>query len=200
VLDPATATLHHGAAPTLPDSYAKAIDGMSIGPGAGSCGAAAYLGSPVVAVDISTDPRWDQFRALALPYGLRSCWSSPIRGRTGTTGTFAVYHDRAHQPTQRERRLVERFTHLASVATDHAGLFGALAESEERFRHAFEDSAVGMALTDLNGRFIKVNGALREMLRRPEAELLVTTIDQVLTPAAGGTGPAELLREVATAT
>jgi PAS domain S-box-containing protein len=199
LLDPVTATLHHGAAPTLPDSYAEAIDGMSIGPDAGSCGAAAYLGSPVVAEDITTDPRWDRFRALALPYGLRSCWSSPIRGRTGTTGTFAVYHDRAHQPKQRERGLVERFTHLASVAIDHAGLFGALAESEERFRHAFEDSAVGMALTDLNGRFLKVNRALREMLRQPEAELLVTTIDQVLAPTAGGGDPAGLLREVATA-
>ena len=199
LLDPVTATLHHGAAPTLPDSYAEAIDGMSIGPDAGSCGAAAYLGSPVVAEDIATDPRWDRFRALALPYGLRSCWSSPIRGRTGTTGTFAVYHDRAHQPKQRERGLVERFTHLASVAIDHAGLFGALAESEERFRHAFEDSAVGMALTDLNGRFLKVNRALREMLRQPEAELLVITVDQVLAPTAGGGDPAGLLREVATA-
>lgn len=199
LLDPVTATLHHGAAPTLPDSYAEAIDGMSIGPDAGSCGTAAYLGSPVVAEDIATDPRWDRFRALALPYGLRSCWSSPIRGRTGTTGTFAVYHDRAHQPEQRERGLVERFTHLASVAIDHAGLFGALAESEERFRHAFEDSAVGMALTDLNGRFLKVNRALREMLRQPEAELLVTTVDQVLAPTAGGGDPAGLLQEVATA-
>ncbi|HUZ35366.1 MAG TPA: ATP-binding protein, partial [Streptosporangiaceae bacterium] len=71
--------------------------------------------------------------------------------------------------------------------------------SEERFRHAFEDSAVGMALTDLNGRFLKVNRALREMLRQPEAELLVTTIDQVLAPTASGGDPAELLREVATA-
>ncbi|MGE5293049.1 MAG: ATP-binding protein [Micromonosporaceae bacterium] len=199
LLDPMTATLRHGAAPTLPDSYAEAIDGMSIGPDAGSCGAAAYLGCPVVAEDITADPRWDRFRALALPYGLRSCWSSPICGRTGTTGTFAVYHEHVHQPTQRERGLVEHFTHLASVAIDHASLFGALAESEERFRHAFEDSAVGMALTDLNGRFLKVNRALREMLRQPEAELLVTTIDQVLAPTESGCDPAELLREVARA-
>ncbi len=199
LLDPVTATLHHGAAPTLPDSYAEAIDGMSIGPDAGSCGTAAYLGSPVVAEDITVDPRWDRFRALALPHGLRSCWSSPIHGRTGTTGTFAVYHDRIHEPTRRERDLVEHFTHLASIAIDHTSLFGALAESEERFRHAFEDSAVGIALTDLKGRFLKVNRALREMLRVPEADLLVTTIDRVLAPAACGGDPAELLRAVTTA-
>lgn len=199
LLDPVTATLRHGAAPTLPDSYAAAIDGMSIGPDAGSCGAAAYLGSPVVAEDIAADPRWDGFRALALPHGLRSCWSSPIHGRTGTTGTFAVYHDHTHQPTARERGLVEHFSHLASIAIDHASLFGALAESEERLRHAFEDSAVGIALTDLTGRFLKVNKALREMLWLSEADLLVTTIGQVLAPAGGGGDPVALLAAVTAA-
>lgn len=130
LLDPVTATLHHGAAPTLPVSYARAIDGMSIGPEAGSCGAAAYLGSAVVAEDIAADPRWERFRGTAMPHGLRSCWSSPIRGRTGTTGTFAVYHDCAHQPDRRERALVGHFTHLASIAIDHEALFGARREAE----------------------------------------------------------------------
>src|ERR1700761_4805029 len=109
-----------------------AIDGLTIGPDAGSCGTAAYLGSPVVAEDIALDPRWADFRGLALRHGLRSCWSTPIRGQAGTTGTFAVYHDRAHQPSPRERALVGQFSHLASIALDHASLFGALAESEER--------------------------------------------------------------------
>ncbi len=197
LLDPVTATLHHGAAPTLPASYAGAIDGMSIGPQAGSCGSAAYLGIPVVSDDITTDPRWQGYRDIAMPHGLRSCWSTPIRGRTRTTGTFAVYHDRVHQPSPRERRLVERFTHLASVAIDHAALFGALAESEERFRHAFEDSAAGMALTDLKGRFVKVNRALCDMLRRSETELLTMAMSQVLTSAPSGCDPAQLLAEVA---
>lgn len=198
LLDPVTATLRHGAAPTLPASYARQIDGMRIGPDAGSCGASAYLGHPVVAADIASDPRWDRFRAVAMPYGLRSCWSSPIRGRTGTTGTFAVYHDRAHRPSPREQALVERFTQLASVAIDHAGLFGALAESEERFRHAFEDSAIGMALTDLNGRFIKVNAALGEMLRRSETELLSGMVGEALRPVTAGANPEAMLEDVAT--
>jgi len=197
LLDPVTATLHHGAAPTLPASYAGAIDGMRIGPHEGSCGSAAYLGIPVIADDITTDPRWQGFRDIAMPYGLRSCWSTPIRGRTQTTGTFAVYHDCVHQPSPRERRLVERFTHLSSVAIDHAALFGALAESEERFRHAFEDSAAGMALTDLKGRFVKVNRALCDMLHRSETELLTMTMGQVLTSAPPGCDPAQLLAEVA---
>jgi PAS domain S-box-containing protein len=82
-------------------------------------------------------------------------------------------------------------------AIDHATWFGALAESEERFRRAFEDSAAGMALTDLKGRFIKVNRALCDMLRRSESELLTMTMSQVLTSGPPGCDPAQLLADVA---
>lgn len=193
LLDAATATLRHGAAPSLPAAYSARIDGLPVGPQQGSCGAAAYLGTPVIAADILLDARWRQFRDVAAPHGMRSCWSSPIQGRTGIVGTFAVYHDHPHRPPLRERRLVDRFTHLASVAIDHAGLFGALAESEERFRRAFEDNAVGMVLAGLDGRMVRVNRALRDLLGQPEAQLLGCPLDAVATPAAGTGGQLERL-------
>ena len=193
LLDPATATLHHCAAPSLPAAYSAEIDGLRVGPQAGSCGAAAYLCTPVVATDIRSDARWRQYRDVATPHGMRSCWSSPIQGRTGTVGTFAVYHDHPHCPPPRERRLVDRFTHLASVAIDHAGLFGALAESEDRFRRAFEDNAVGMVLADVDGRIVRVNRALRDMLGRAEFQLLGCALDSVVTPTAATEGQLEQL-------
>jgi PAS domain S-box-containing protein len=193
LLDPATATLRHGAAPSLDADYSAHIDGLRIGPEAGSCGAAAYLGRPVVATDIRSDLRWQRFRDIATPHGMRSCWSSPIRDRTGTVGTFAVYHDHPHDPPLRERRLVGRFTHLASVAIDHAGLFGALAESEDRFRRAFEDNAVGMVLVGVDGRMVRVNRALRDMLGRNEVQLLGCTLDEVVIPTPGSAGQLDLL-------
>ena len=187
LLDPATATLRHGAAPSLPAAYSAQIDGLPVGPEQGSCGAAAYLKTPVVAADIWVDERWRRFRDVAAPHGMRSCWSSPIQGRNGIVGTFAVYHDQPHRPPLRERRLVDRFTHLASVAIDHAGLFGALAESEDRFRRAFEDNAVGMVLAGTDGRMTRVNRALRDLLGQTEEQLLGCPLDAVVTPA-GGTG------------
>jgi len=193
LLDPATATLHHGAAPSLPIAYSARIDGLPVGPQEGSCGAAAYLGTPVVAADIRVDARWQRFRDVATPHGMRSCWSSPIQGRTGIVGTFAVYHDHPHRPPLRERRLVDRFTHLASVAIDHAGLFGALAESEDRFRRAFEDNAVGMVLAGVDGRMVRVNRALRDMLGRTESQLLGCPLDEVVRPTAGTAGQLERL-------
>jgi PAS domain S-box-containing protein len=193
LLDAATATLRHGAAPSLPAAYSARIDGLPVGPQQGSCGAAAYLGTPVIATDILLDGRWRQFRDVAAPHGMRSCWSSPIQGRTGIVGTFAVYHDHPHRPPLRERRLVDRFTHLASVAIDHAGLFGALAESEDRFRRAFEDNAVGMVLAGVDGRMVRVNRALRDLLGRPETQLLGCPFDALVTPTAGAGGQLERL-------
>ncbi len=182
LLDQGTATLHHGAAPSLPAEYSAGIDGLAIGDGAGSCGTAAYTGCPVIAADIRSDPRWQDYRALADRFGLRACWSTPISGRDGICGTFAVYHLVPHRPTPREEHLVERLTHLASVAIDHDGLLGALAESEERFRRAFEDNAVGMALATLDGAITRVNKAMQTLLGRSEANLVGTGLDELFTP------------------
>ncbi|GLY43440.1 hypothetical protein Amsp01_094630 [Amycolatopsis sp. NBRC 101858] len=183
LLDPESATLHHGAAPSLPAAYSEGIDGLPIGRDAGSCGAAAYLGVPVVAEDVTTDPRWVRFRDLAGAHRLRSCWSTPIRGRDGVVGTFAVYHERTHQPAPRERDLVDRLTHLASVAIDHDTLFGALADSEERFRRAFDDNVIGMAITEPDGAVTRTNEALRDLLGRTEPELIGARLDELLAPS-----------------
>ena len=103
--------LTHGAAPSLPPSYCDAIDGAEIGPSAGSCGTAAYLGRPVYVTDIATDPLWATYKDLALPHGLRSCWSTPIRDADGgVMGTFAIYHRSLSGPTRDELNAIEVIT------------------------------------------------------------------------------------------
>src|SRR3982751_2623115 len=100
--------LKHGAAPSLPQAYREVIDGSEIGPSAGSCGTAAYLGQPVYVSDIATDPLWAAYRELALPHGLRSCWSTPIRHAGGDVmGTFAIYHHSVGGPTEDEIRSID---------------------------------------------------------------------------------------------
>ena len=66
--------VHTGAAPSLPELYCAAIDGSEIGPCAGSCGTAAYLGAAVFVNDIASDPLWADYKELALACGLRACW------------------------------------------------------------------------------------------------------------------------------
>ena len=63
--------LHLVAAPSMPDELRAKFDGLTPGKGAGSCGAAVYLGEPVIVCDALTDPRWAKLRATGK--GLRNC-------------------------------------------------------------------------------------------------------------------------------
>lgn len=58
----------------------------------------------------------------------------------------------------------------------------ALHEAETRFRTAFESAPIGMALCDLDGRFLEVNEALCRLLGRPEHQLLALTWQEVTHP------------------
>jgi hypothetical protein len=111
--------LRHGAAPSLPPAYCEAIDGAEIGPRAGSCGTAAFLGEPVFVSDIANDPLWADFKAVALPHDLRACWSTPILTRGGKVlGTFAMYHREPREPTLRDLALVDLITQTAALVID----------------------------------------------------------------------------------
>ena len=57
-----------------------------------------------------------------------------------------------------------------------------LREAEERFRSAFDDAAIGMALNDLDGRFTQVNRSLCEMLGYTEEELLSRSFRDITHP------------------
>src|SRR5215470_19553356 len=119
LLDPDDKRLWHGAAPSLPKSYTDAIDGASIGPAAGSCGTAAYRQEPVIVSDIAQDPLWADYRDLALPHGLRACWSTPIVALDGPVlGTFAIYSREPRVPTPQQQNMIEQITDLASIAIE----------------------------------------------------------------------------------
>jgi two-component system sensor histidine kinase/response regulator len=58
----------------------------------------------------------------------------------------------------------------------------ALRESEERFSGAFEHAPIGMALVSPDGRWLKVNRALCDLLGYSEAELLTRTFQDISHP------------------
>ncbi|WP_424753530.1 bifunctional diguanylate cyclase/phosphodiesterase [Methylobacterium sp.] len=111
-----TGHLHPLAGPSLPLHYSAALDGLKIGPCVGSCGTAAYRGEPVTVVDISTDPLWTAYKALAEPLGFKACWSSPIfRGNGCVLGTFAFYYGKCRGPSDHEKAIVAACIHLCSI-------------------------------------------------------------------------------------
>src|SRR5690606_28686258 len=58
----------------------------------------------------------------------------------------------------------------------------ALRKSEERFRSAFENATAGMAIIDIDGRFLRVNRALSELFAHSEADLLTTAFQTLTHP------------------
>lgn len=111
LLSPDGKRLLHGAGPSLPPAYCEAINGLAIGPNTGSCGTVAHVGHAIFVTDIATDPLWEGYRHLALPHGLRACWSTPIRDERGRLiGTFAVYYRDPRAPTPEERQAIARIS------------------------------------------------------------------------------------------
>ena len=138
-VDPA-GYIHPLAAPSLPAAYSSALNGVKVGPRSGSCGAAAHSLAEVSVTDIASDDRWEDFRHLALPLGIRACWSSPILGADGAViGTFAFYYRECRGPTEAERELVQQFIYLTVIALDR---HHSVVEYERR---AFADALTGLA-------------------------------------------------------
>lgn len=70
----------------------------------------------------------------------------------------------------------------------------ALVESEEHFRNAFDYSAVGMALVSVEGRWLRVNRSLSDIVGYSEEELLVTDFQTITHREDLGNDLAELYR------
>jgi GAF domain-containing protein len=117
LLDPDGEHLRHCSAPSLPDDYNQAIDGLRIGPEVGSCGTAAFMAKPVYVADIDTDPLWREYRDLAHQHRLRACWSTPIISRMNTVlGTFALYHREPRTPEPHDIEIVTLLVKIAALA------------------------------------------------------------------------------------
>jgi PAS domain S-box-containing protein len=125
--------LHHGAGPSLPDAYNRAVDGIPIKDGVGSCGTAAARGVAVYVDDIAHDPLWRDYADLAVGHGLRSCWSTPIKSANGTVlGTFAVYYSQPRAPTAGDIDAISVLTQTAALAIERH-------RSDEQFRHSQDE-------------------------------------------------------------
>ncbi|MEG3191055.1 MULTISPECIES: ATP-binding protein [Novilysobacter] len=119
VLDEAGECLHRGAAPSLPEPYNAAIDGLRIGTSAGSCGTAAFEDRVVSVDDISNDPLWQDFRALAAEQGLGACTSIPIRASDGRVlGSVAVYYRQPRETSAHDLDLARLASHLGGIVLE----------------------------------------------------------------------------------
>jgi diguanylate cyclase (GGDEF)-like protein/PAS domain S-box-containing protein len=149
-----------GAAPSLPDFFIKAINGMPIGPHAGCCGAAVFSNQRVVVEDMSVNNDCVDFQVLAHQAGLVSCWSEPIRSsRQKVLGTFALYHGKPSTPSVEELEFMTMAARMAMLAIDRKR-----AELRNKLgNNVFEHLRDTVAITDSAGCLVRVNSAFTQI-------------------------------------
>ena len=158
--------LRHGAAPSLPDFWCEAVDGIAIGPNVGSCGTAAFRRERVWVSDIATDPLWEDYCELAAKAGLGACWSTPFFAIDGALlGTFALYYREPHECVDADDDLVALATHLTGIAIERARSGEAARESQDRYRDLFENANEPIGTVTMDDEITEVNRRVRARAR-----------------------------------
>ncbi len=167
--------VHVAAAPSLPEGWVQAIDGLTIGPRAACCGTAICLNQPVISGDIASDPLWAQLRAAALAHGLRACWSVPVRAASGAVlGALDVYYAEPQLPSKDDLNFVSNITHLVGVAVQKARVERSLHESEERYRSVVNCLAEGIMVQASDGTIVACNPSAERILHLPPGSTVGT--------------------------
>ena len=91
------------------------------------------------------------------------------------TATCASCTRAARSPSTSPARAVAVHGTCQDV-TEARRIEDALRATEQLFRRAFDDSPIGMALIDLEGRWLRLNRALAQMAGRTESDLRATTL------------------------
>lgn len=132
--------LMHGGAPSLPQEYCDAVNGLIYGPDVGSCGTSTFTRERVLVEDIAADPKWEKLKHVALKHGLHSCWSEPITNSTGdVVGAFGMYANHPSLPNQDELKDLSSATRLAGIVIERD-------QAQKRIqRLAYTDEVTGLA-------------------------------------------------------
>ena len=153
--------LRCAAAPSLPEPYRAATDGLAIGPSAGACGTAAYLREPVFTGDIFCDPKWLNFKDAAKEAGLRAAWSSPILSSDGKVlGTFGMHYREIRHPQPAEIALIEYASRIALIAIERQRSQTKQRQDEEELRRIVDLIPQTIVVLNAGGGAIYANRAV----------------------------------------
>ncbi len=134
-------------------------------------GYALMRGEPVVVEDVASERRFAGTPLLD-DHHVVSGVSVVIRGATRPFGVLGAHTQYRREFTRDDLNFLQSVANVLATAIGRRLAEDALRESEERFRAAFDQSRIGRALQSLDGRFLRVNRALCEIVGYSEEELL----------------------------
>jgi PAS domain S-box-containing protein len=166
--------LYNWAAPSLPERYCAAIEGLYIGENAGSCGTAAFTRQKIIVTDIEHDSKWADYKQYALTEELRSCWSFPIiNSKDEVMATFAIYHKTPMTPAPEEEKTIERVSDILRIILENKLSEALLKISVESYRYLFNNNPSSIIVWDIGTlKIIEVNETAVEVYGYSRAEFL----------------------------
>lgn len=153
-------------APSMPESYVHAVNGLRLDPDTGSCGAAVHRKERVVVEDVETHPLWQGYAHLVLPLGLKACWSQPCFDNAGEViGVLAFYSEQARAPLPHETLLMEQLAALASMLLEYERQQQQMHYMNHLRQQVLEHAPVIVSACDAQGNLELSEGAAMRYIR-----------------------------------
>ena len=153
--------------------------------GHGTCGGATHNGDRVVVEDVIASPMFagTPLLDIYLASGIRAVQSTPLIGRSGQlVGVLSTDYRVPRRPADRDLSVLDTLARQAADWIEGTQAEEALRASEGRFRGTFENAAVGIANTDRQGGFLRVNDKLCDIVGYAREELLERSFVEITHP------------------
>lgn len=182
-VDDTAKRLEYGAAPSLPQAYCNAVNGVELGPDQDACGTAAFEGKPIYLRDISDSPLWNNFRDWALPHGLCACWATPIVGVGGKQlGCFAQYYGEPKFPAPEDIETVRIAAKIIAAVMERSASDRVLRDAEARHRQIINSATdFGIVSADMQGILTSWNEGARRIFGWTEKEMIGKPVHRFFT-------------------
>ncbi|MFC1521458.1 ATP-binding protein [Elusimicrobiota bacterium] len=146
------------------------LKGFRIPMGKGIAGWVAKENKPVIANDITKDPRWGG--DAASEFKTKSILACPMQVRGKVIGVVEAINRAENNPfTFSDLRLFESFASQAGIAIENARLFSNLRTEKEKLEEIFNEMADAAILIDTKGKVLKANKQTKSFFEKELANI-----------------------------
>lgn len=126
----------------------------------------------LVIPDIEDSDLAPEHKAVCRRFGRRSEWMAPFKDDAGNLcGVIALCGPDPGEPDETVRRMLDTAVGFTKVALQSRRASEELRKNEERFRTYFDSCLIGIAISDVNKRWIEVNDRFAKMLGSTKDDL-----------------------------